>query len=241
VADDAGQDDAGGSTSGRGAAPAGGGSAAEHTSPEAPRATRRRGRELVDAIHEAVIVEAAEVGVARLSMEGVARRAGTAKTSLYRRWPTPGDILIDAMYHTFPQERPTPEADDLRGDLIRALQLLRGVMADGSLGQAMFAVVAEAQHHPDLYKRFMEEVFDARGGRFTRTVLTHYAERGRIDPSRVTPLTVDIGEALMIKYGMDHQSFPDEEYVVQIVDQVILPALGQDPRDRSPAGAEPPR
>lgn len=197
------------------------------------RATRRRGRELVDAIHEAVIVEAAEVGIARLSMEGVARRAGTAKTSLYRRWQTPGDILIDAMFHTLPQETPTPEADDLRGDLVGALRLLRGVMAD-SLGQAMFSVIAEAQHHPDLYRRFMTEVFDARGGRFTGTVISHYADRGRIDPARVTPLTVDIGEALVIKYRMDHQDFPSEEFLEQIVDQVILPALGQDPRARPP-------
>lgn len=130
---------------------------------EAPRATRRRGRELLNAIHEAVILEAADVGVARLSMEGIARRAGTAKTSLYRRWPTPGDILLDAMYHTYPQEAPTPGADDLRGDLVRALMLLRDTMSR-SLGQAMFSVVAEARHHPELYDRFVREVFDSRGG-----------------------------------------------------------------------------
>jgi AcrR family transcriptional regulator len=204
---------------------------------EAPRPTRRRGRELLDAIHEAVILEAAEVGVARLSMEGVARRAGTAKTSLYRRWSSPGDILLDAMYHTYPQEEPTPGADDLRGDLVRALMLLCGIM-NRSLGQALFSVVAEARHHPELYGRFVREVFDSRGGRFTRTVLQHYADHGRVDPSRVTSVTVDIGEAMLIKYAMDHQAPPDEEYVAQIVDQVILPALGQDPRGPSPTAPE---
>jgi AcrR family transcriptional regulator len=239
LADDVVRDRAGGRPGGQEEDPSGGGGARDRPRPDAPRATRRRGRELLDAIHEAVLAEAAEVGLSRLSMEGVARRAGTAKTSLYRRWPTPGDILIDAMYHTLPQEVPTPGADDLRGDLVRALMLLRGVMVDGTRGQAMFAVVAEARHHPDLYRRFTEEVFDARGGRFTRTVLEHYAGRGRIDPARVTPLTVDIGEAMMIKYGMDHQAFPDEEYVARIVDEVILPAVGQDPRDGRPSGADP--
>ncbi|CAL9364235.1 MULTISPECIES: TetR/AcrR family transcriptional regulator [Nocardiopsis] len=204
---------------------------------EAPRATRRRGRELLNAIHEAVILEAADVGVARLSMEGIARRAGTAKTSLYRRWPTPGDILLDAMYHTYPQEAPTPGADDLRGDLVRALMLLRDTMSR-SLGQAMFSVVAEARHHPELYDRFVREVFDSRGGRFTRTVLEHYADHGRIDPSRVTSVTDDIGEAMLIKYAMDHQGPPDGEYVERIVDEVILPVLGLDPRAASPAAPE---
>ncbi|NKY96974.1 TetR/AcrR family transcriptional regulator [Nocardiopsis alborubida] len=211
--------------------------AARDAREEAPRATRRRGRELLDAIHEAVILEAADVGVARLSMEGVARRAGTAKTSLYRRWPTPGDILLDAMYHTYPQEQPAPGADDLRGDLVGALMLLRDTMSR-SLGQAMFSVVAEARHHPELYDRFVREVFDSRGGRFTRTVLQHYADHGRIDPSRVTSVTVDIGEAMLIKYAMDHQGPPGQEYVERIVDEVILPALGLDPRDPSPAAPE---
>lgn len=198
------------------------------------RPTRRRGRELLDAIHEAAIMEAAEAGVARLSMEGIARRSGTAKTSLYRRWPAPVDILVDAMYHAYPQEEPTPGADDLRGDLVSALLLLREVMST-PLGTALFSLVASSVHDPALSARFEKEVFDARGGRFTRTVLDHYAAHGRIDPSRVTPVTVDIGEAMLIKYALDHRTVPDPEYVRQIVDQVVLPAIGQDPRGSRPA------
>ncbi|WP_435110887.1 hypothetical protein [Nocardiopsis synnemataformans] len=37
---------------------------------------------------------------------------------------------------------------------------------------------------------------------------------------------------------MDHQGPPGEEYVERIVDEVILPALGLDPRDPSPAVPE---
>ena len=69
----------------------------------------------------AALAELAAVGLGRMTMEGIARRAGTAKTSLYRRWSSPHDVLLDAIAREHPQEVPSPSADDLRGDLIRAL------------------------------------------------------------------------------------------------------------------------
>ncbi|WP_306366380.1 TetR/AcrR family transcriptional regulator [Nocardiopsis sp. CC223A] len=193
------------------------------------RRTRRRGSDLVDAIHQAAILEAAENGVSGLSMEGIARRAGTAKTSLYRRWSVPADILLDAMYSHFPQETPSPDAGDLRGDLIESLVIL-AELGEDPLGRAMFAVIAESLRDPGLHERFESEVFDPKGGRFTRTVLLHYAEQGRIDPARVTDVTVDIGEAMVLKYAVDHGRSPDRDRLARIVDEVILPAIGMDPR-----------
>lgn len=195
----------------------------------ADRRTRRRGSELVDAIHQAAILEAAENGVSGLSMEGIARRAGTAKTSLYRRWSVPADILLDAMYSHFPQETPSPDAGDLRGDLIASLVIL-AELGEDPLGRAMFAVIAESLRDPGLHERFESEVFDPKGGRFTRTVLLHYAEQGRIDPARVTDVTIDIGEAMVLKYAIDHGRSPDRDHLGRIVDEVILPAIGMDPR-----------
>ncbi|PWV47833.1 TetR/AcrR family transcriptional regulator [Nocardiopsis sp. L17-MgMaSL7] len=196
----------------------------------AARATRRRGQELVDAIHRAVIAEAAENGVSGLSMEGIARRAETAKTSLYRRWGSPEDILVEAVLRHFPQETPTPEADNLRGDLVRSLELFRGLMSEATLGRALMAVFAEGLHRPELLQRMVTEVYEPRGGRFTRTVLEHYAARGEVDPARITDVTTDIGEAMMIKYCADHPGeVPSSDYLARIVDEVILPAVGWAP------------
>ena len=50
-----------------------------------PARSRRRGDDLIRAIHAAALAEVADVGFAGLTMEGIARRAETAKTSLYRR------------------------------------------------------------------------------------------------------------------------------------------------------------
>lgn len=196
--------------------------------------TRRRGETLVAAIHQAALEETAEHGLGRLTMEGVARRAGTAKTSLYRRWSTPEDIVIAALYRHYPVEEPSPGADDLRGDLVAALAKMRDEMMRRPLyGAAMSAVVEEARRRPDLHRRLYDEVFDPRGGRFTRTVLLHYAAHGHVDPARLTPVVFDIGEALLFKYGLDALELPDDDYIAAIVDQAILPAVGYAPDDRA--------
>src|SRR2546421_9463759 len=86
--------------------------------------SRRRGDELLAALYDAVLAELDEVGLGRLTMEGIARRAGTPKTTLYRRWSAPEEVLLDAIAAALPVEEPSPAADDLRGDLIAALELL---------------------------------------------------------------------------------------------------------------------
>lgn len=199
------------------------------------RRSRRRGDDLVRAIHAAVLAEVAEVGVGGLTMEGIAKRAATAKTSLYRRWPSPPELLLDALLEAHPEERPSPGADDLRGDLIRSLQQLVAWMVEPA-AIAVMAIMAERQRHPDLVKALYEQVFDARGTTFTYTVLRHYAEQGQIDPDLLTPVVRDIGEALVFKHVTDADQLPDDNKLAAIVDQAILPAVGIPPvrKHRSP-------
>jgi hypothetical protein len=54
---------------------------------ELPNATRRRNDKLMAAIHEATRAQLAERGYAGVTFEGVARRARTSRSVLYRRAP----------------------------------------------------------------------------------------------------------------------------------------------------------
>src|ERR1700733_11147001 len=66
-------------------------------STERPVRRRRGGTAVENAISDAVIAELAEVGFGRLSFEGVAERAGTGKSPLYRRWPDATSMVIDTL------------------------------------------------------------------------------------------------------------------------------------------------
>jgi AcrR family transcriptional regulator len=186
--------------------------------------SRRRGEELVAALHEAALAELDAVGLGRLTMEGIARRAGTPKTTLYRRWSAPEDALLDAIAAAYPLEEPSPAADDLRGDLIAALRLLIAWSRHPTV-RAVQAIMLERHRRPDLVER-LQGVFDRRGRRFTATVLRHYARLGQIDPALVTPVVEEIGEALVFKIAFDTGEEPSEALLAEIVDQAILPAVG---------------
>jgi AcrR family transcriptional regulator len=186
--------------------------------------SRRRGDELLTALHEAVLAELDEVGLGRLTMEGIARRAGTPKTTLYRRWSAPEEVLLDAIAAAYPVEQPSPAADNLRGDLIAALQLMIE-WSRHPTARAVQAIVLERHRHPELVAG-LYDVFDRAGRRFTATVLHHYARLGHIDPALVTPVVEEIGEALVIKHGLDTGEEPATERLAEIVDQAILPAVG---------------
>ncbi len=186
------------------------------------------------AIHEAALAELAENGLGRLSMEGIARRAGTAKTSLYRRWASPEEVLVDAIGAAYPSDGVSASGDDLRGDLVESLHRLLE-WSRHPTAQAVQAILLERTRHPELIAALYDRVFDPAGGRFCATVLRHYAERGEVDAARLTPAVLDIGEALVMKYALDHGAEPPQAYLESIVDEVILPAAGFSPPGSSPA------
>ncbi|TWF78594.1 TetR family transcriptional regulator [Pseudonocardia hierapolitana] len=176
------------------------------------------------ALHDAVLAELDEVGLGRLTMEGIARRAGTPKTTLYRRWAAPEEVLLDAIAAAYPVEEPSPAADDLRGDLIAALELLLE-WSRHPTARAVQAIMLERHRHPGLVER-LQGVFDRSGRRFTATVLQHYARLGHVDPALVTPVVEEIGEALVFKHIVDAGEEPTRQRLAEIVDQAILPAVG---------------
>ncbi|WP_165949769.1 TetR/AcrR family transcriptional regulator [Micromonospora sp. KC207] len=190
--------------------------------------SRRSLAEVADACRAAVLAEVAETGFGRLAVEGVARRAGVAKTSIYRHWPSVEELLLDALSHAHPVEVATPGGGNLRSDLLRSLEQLVGWLG-APTAPAVAAILSERQRRPDLVEALYTRVFDTHGGRFTRTVIEHYAERGEIDARLVTPIVVDIGEALVIKHQIDTGQLPGAEVRAAIVDQAILPALGFPP------------
>jgi AcrR family transcriptional regulator len=77
--------------------------------------------EIVRAILEATLAEIEAHGFADLRVEDVARAAGVNKTSVYRRWPTKGELVLAALATTSSDEPELVESGDLRRDLIAML------------------------------------------------------------------------------------------------------------------------
>jgi AcrR family transcriptional regulator len=89
---------------------------------ESDRARRRRpgGRSarVRAAVLQATIAELLRTGYAGLSVEAVAERAGVHKTTVYRRWRTPQQLVTDALLAHMGAKVPPPDTGTLRSDLV---------------------------------------------------------------------------------------------------------------------------
>ena len=66
---------------------------ASNLSPDSPRRSQRARRAILAAALD--LVE--EAGYAKLSIEGIAARAGVGKQTIYRWWGSKGSVLLDAL------------------------------------------------------------------------------------------------------------------------------------------------
>src|SRR5882757_3393617 len=70
------------------------------SAPNAIESNARRGRPRNDHIHQLILNPAFnlafEVGFRALSVESIAAKAGVGKTTIYRRWPNKGAVVMDA-------------------------------------------------------------------------------------------------------------------------------------------------
>ena len=71
----------------------------------------------------------AEEGYGGFTVDGVAARSGVAKTTIYRHWPTRGDLLAATMA-CFNECPATPDTGSLRTDVEHLLKELAVELAE---------------------------------------------------------------------------------------------------------------
>src|ERR1035441_11077478 len=111
---------------------------------------RPRSAEADRAILTATVELLADRGLAAMSIEEVAARAGVGKTTIYRRWPSKGLLALDAFVTSFREEQPLPDTGTLRGDLVAALRGWVRAVTQTPMGPMLTGLIAAAQYDPEL-------------------------------------------------------------------------------------------
>ncbi|MET3987021.1 TetR/AcrR family transcriptional regulator [Streptomyces sp. PvR034] len=124
----------------------------------APRTGGRlRNEEAHRSVLEATAALLLENGYGALTIEGVAKRANVAKSTVYRWWKTKPELVMDASFHaTAPAPAPDPgsapgsepDTGSLAGDLAAFLAALHDAAADPVRARALAGLAAEAQLDP---------------------------------------------------------------------------------------------
>jgi AcrR family transcriptional regulator len=128
----------------------------------------------------ATLTELAESGYSALSLESVARRAGVHKTTLYRRWGTREDLVLEAMLERAGEHISVPNTGSLRKDLFELARTAAANAASPEVAAMARAVVAQMPHDGRLAAsnhRFWDERLAVDG-----VIVEQAIERGEVAP-----------------------------------------------------------
>jgi AcrR family transcriptional regulator len=161
-----------------------------------------------------VLVLVAEVGIAGLTMDAVAARAGVGKATIYRRWSSKEALLLDA-WAACVRTHDDPDTGNLAEDLQQMLTAKHDVLADVELQRIYPQMIAAARVNPDVAEAYRELIAERRAP--MQAVLRRAVARGEIAPD------VDLGlvQDLLIAPLLYRWLISDEPIAPELVDQII--------------------
>jgi AcrR family transcriptional regulator len=160
---------------------------------------RPRSPEADRAILNAALDLFVEQGYEGMSMEGIAARAGVGKTTVYRRWPSKEDLIVDAIDELIFEVEP-PDTGSVREDLVELLVKIQTIMTSSRAGEVFPRMIPHVAMGSPLGRIYLQRVIQPRFA-MLRSTLRHAVDRGEIpadaDPELVRGLLV--GPVLMWK------------------------------------------
>jgi AcrR family transcriptional regulator len=149
--------------------------------------------DITEAIQHALLQELAEVGYGRLSIEAVARRAGVAKTAVYRRWNSKLELVLDGVNSVADSKLPLVDTGSLRGDLEVFVRIVTGILRHGLVSQIIPDLLAEAARTPEIAATLATVLRSHQrhiGEQLIDRALARGELTGRADPDLVVDLIV---------------------------------------------------
>ena len=186
--------------------------------------TRRRGPELEHAILRAAADELTASGYAGMTMDRVARRAGTNKNTIYRRWPNRAALGIAAYRQLAAATMRVPDTGELRGDVLDLMRTANRTWSS-PIGAILRALLAGARDDPQLLAQIQESPADA-GSAAWLTILARAVARGEALPEALHPRVAMVAIALLRNEYVTrgYPTVPDS-VIVEIVELVYLPLV----------------
>ncbi|MFC0434979.1 TetR/AcrR family transcriptional regulator [Kutzneria buriramensis] len=188
---------------------------------------RRRGAVLEQAILRAAADELTESGYAGLTMDRVARRAGTNKNALYRRWPNRAALGVAAYKQLVEIRLGPPDTGSLREDVLAVLRQMNEDVATPR-ADLVRGLMASAAEDPELFAELQKMVGDG-GSSMWLTILGRAVDRGEASPASLHPRLATVAVTLLRNEYLTGLTPVPDDVIVEIVDRVYLPLVRSRP------------
>ena len=163
----------------------------------------------------------AEVGYERMTIDGIAAKAGVGKMTIYRWWSSKSAIVADAVIEGVIEIAPSSFADtgDLRADLLSWLMPVVGRTTPPDV--AALALAMTAATTGDIHAG--EAFYDRFTGRDRQAMIDRIqmeVDAGRLKPHVDLSVAVDLLFGVIL-YRLVTRAEPSEQYARDLADLVI--------------------
>ncbi|WP_254902509.1 TetR/AcrR family transcriptional regulator [Mycobacterium simiae] len=142
-----------------------------------------------DAVHQAVLDVVTEHGVEKVGIPEISRRAGVRDSSIYRRWGSRENLILDALLAASELTLPVPDTGTLHGDLTAFATELIDYLA-APLGHGLLRalpLVTDSAEVAEARKTFWETRYQA-----AATMISRAAARGEVPPDTDARFAIEL-------------------------------------------------
>jgi AcrR family transcriptional regulator len=205
----------------------------------------RRSQTARRAILDAAFALVGEVGYGRLTMEGIAARAGVGKQTIYRWWTSKAAVLFDALLMLSEGQDGSaalPDTGDLERDLRTVLRATVAELNDPHYSEPMRALSTEISRDPALAAVY-EERLARPMAEIKKARLRSAQQSGQLPADLDLDLAIDLIWGPLLSRWFQYSGPLTEEYADRVVEAAVR-GLCRDtrlaPLSASP-GSPPPR
>jgi AcrR family transcriptional regulator len=157
---------------------------------KAPPRGRPRQASAGKAIVDAALELLAERGFQAATIEAIAERAGVGRNTIYRRWASKEELIVDALQELF-VDLDFQEDGDVYSLLLDWIRDFVRVFGDPLYGRILPVVLGELQQNPDFARVYSEQIVQPRYDALLE-FLRAAVERGDLHPDADPEQIVDL-------------------------------------------------
>jgi AcrR family transcriptional regulator len=178
-------------------------------------------------ILEAALEVLAETGYDAMTIDMVAARAKAGKATLYRRWSSKAELVIDAVACLKQNDldpAAVPDTGTLRGDLVAMIKPPTIQDAERK-ARVMAGIASMISRSPELAATARAAIVEPRLA-LNRLFLRRARDRGEIPADVDIDLVATISMSMVTYRTLMLGAPATREFLIQLIDDVVLPAAG---------------
>lgn len=151
---------------------------------------RPRSEKTENAILAATYALLLESGFHTITIEGIAKKAGVSKATIYKWWPNKAALAADSFFAASEEQMPAPDTGSVEKDILIQISHLSDFLSTDK-GRIITELIAEGQFDPEVAKAYRAGYFQPRR-LSARRILERGIERGEIQRDADVELSIDL-------------------------------------------------